>query len=142
MATPTTVLPHYPGISPKAYEHPSDRAATAALGSIPLLEKILKKISELRFERAYEQLLLANAVHLGERQLPAVWERHLECAGSIDLPVRPDLYLRQLSDMNALTVGSARPVIILNSGLVSGLPGAELTAVLAHEQGHVLSDHV
>jgi len=26
----------FPGISPKAYEHPADRAATAALAQIPM----------------------------------------------------------------------------------------------------------
>ena len=135
-------LPQYPGISPLAFQHPSDRAATAALGSIPLLDRILKKLSELRFERAFEQLLLANAVHLSERQLPEVFARHVACTTSLDLASRPELYLRQLPMMNALTVGSARPVVLLNSALVKGVPGTELTAVLGHEAGHVLSDHV
>jgi len=142
VTTPTLILPRYPEISSKAYEHPADRAATAALGSIPLLDRVLKKLSEMRFERAFEQLLLGNAVRLGERQLPDVWHRHLECVDSLDIPIQPDLYLRRLQDMNAMTVGSARPVIILNSGLVQSLPSMELTAVLAHESGHVLSDHV
>ena len=132
----------YPAISPKAYEHPADRAATAALGSIPLLDRVLKKLSELRFERAFQQLLLANAVRVGERQLPELHERHLRALGALDLEARPALYVRQLADMNAMTVGSAQPVVIVNSALVNGLGPDELTAVLGHEAGHVLSDHV
>ena len=132
----------YPGISPKAYEHPADRAATAALGSIPLLDRILKKLSELRFERAFQQLLLANAVRVGERQLPELHERHLAAFRTLDVDLRPPLYVRQLADMNAVTVGSSKPVVIVNSALVNGLGGDELTAVLGHEAGHVLSDHV
>ena len=142
MAVPARTLPYYPAISPKAYEHPADRAATAALGAIPLLDTILKKLSELRFERSFQQLLLANAVRIGERQLPQVWGRHLASLESLDISARPELYLRQLPLMNAMTVGSARPVVILNSALVSGLEGSELTAVLAHEHAHVLSEHV
>ena len=37
MAITTTDI-RYPDISSKAYEHPADRAATAALGAIPMLE--------------------------------------------------------------------------------------------------------
>lgn len=132
----------YPGISPKAYEHPADRAATAALASIPLLDRILKKLSELRFERPYQQLLLANAVRAGDRQLPDLWHCHRRALAALDVPVEPALYVRQLPEMNAITVGSARPVVLVNSALVSGLGPDELTAVVAHEAGHLLSDHV
>ena len=30
----------YPGISSKAYEHPADRAATAALKAVPMLDTV------------------------------------------------------------------------------------------------------
>lgn len=142
MARTLRPVTSYPGISPKAYEHPADRAATAALGSIPLLDRILKKLSELRFERAFQQLLLANAVRVGERQLPELYERHLAALSALDIEARPGLYVRQLADMNAVTVGSARPVVVVNSALVNGLGPDELAAVLGHEAGHVLSDHV
>ena len=33
-------------ISPKAYEHPADRAATAALQSIPMLDVVVRKLIE------------------------------------------------------------------------------------------------
>ena len=142
VALPTETRPRYPGISPKAFEHPADRAATAALGTIPLLDRVLKKLSELRFERAYEQLLLADAVHLGERQLPTLYEAHLRALDALDVPVHPELYLRQLDGMNAMTVGSSRPVVLVNSGLARSIEGPQLDAVLAHEDAHVLSDHV
>ena len=41
----TTTLPHdqrLHAISPKAYEHPADRAATAALKSIPMLDAVVR----------------------------------------------------------------------------------------------------
>ena len=31
-------------ISPRAYEHPADRAATAALRSIPMLDTVVRKL--------------------------------------------------------------------------------------------------
>ena len=35
MTSDVTERPRLPGISARAYEHPADRAATAALASIP-----------------------------------------------------------------------------------------------------------
>ena len=142
MAAPVRERPRYPSISPKAYEHPADKAATAALATIPLLERVLKRLSELRFERSFQQLLLADAVRLGERQRPDIWRAHLAAYEALDIEARPDLYVGQLPGMNALTVGSARPVVIVSPSLVKSLDADELTAVLGHEAGHVLSDHV
>lgn len=137
------VAPHrrYPNISAKAFQHPADRAATAALGSIPLLGTVMKKISELRLERALQQRLLADAIRIGPRQLPAVWEQHLEIVHCLDLPKEPELYLIGASDFNAHAFGSNRPMLVLRSGLVSGLPAEELGVIIAHEQGHLLAEH-
>jgi len=133
--------PTYPSISPKAYEHPSDRAATAALAMIPLLDRVLKKLSELGFEKALQQQLLADSVRLGPRQLPDVWYRHLSAYESLDSEIRPQLYVTNRLEMNAMTIGSARPIVIVNAGMVKSAPEDQLTAVLAHEAGHVLSEH-
>jgi hypothetical protein len=40
----------YEQISPKAYEHPADRAATSALHSVPLLDKVIKRLTDLGHE--------------------------------------------------------------------------------------------
>lgn len=141
MAQLAPTRPTYPSISPKAYEHPSDRAATAALAMIPMLDKVLKKLSELGLEKALQQSLLGDAVRLGPRQLPDVWYRHVSAYETLDSDLRPELYVMNRLDMNAMTVGSARPVVILNAGMVKNAPGDQLTAVLAHEAAHVLSEH-
>ena len=44
-------------ISPKSYEHPTDRAATAAIGSIPLLDKVIKRLVTARYERLVRHIL-------------------------------------------------------------------------------------
>ena len=61
------------GISAKAYEHPADRGATAALQSIPMLDIVVRKLIELGYERALRQQFLAASVRLGEDQLPETW---------------------------------------------------------------------
>ena len=48
-------------ISPKAYEHPADRAATAALKTIPMLDQVVRKLIEYGYERALRQVFLGGS---------------------------------------------------------------------------------
>jgi Zn-dependent protease with chaperone function len=129
-------------ISAKAYEHPADRAATAALASIPYLDQVVRKLVELGYERALRGNLLGSAVRLGQDQLPRVWALHHEAFHVLDLEPLPDLYLTQFPVANAAAVGADRPFVIVNSQTVSLLDDSGLRAVFGHEPGHVLSDHV
>src|ERR671923_202064 len=61
------------GISPRAYQHPADRAATAALQRVPYLDEVVRQLIALGYERALRAVTLGAAVRLGERQLPGVW---------------------------------------------------------------------
>ncbi len=130
------------GISSKAYEHPADRAATAALQAIPRLDTVLRKIIEYGYERALRRSILGSAVRLGEDQLAHVWRAHARAYATLDLEPVPDLYLTQHPLANALTVGAGRPVVVVHSELVQLLDSEQLRGVFAHEAGHVLSDHV
>jgi Zn-dependent protease with chaperone function len=130
------------GISPKAYEHPADRAATAALKAIPYLDTVVRKLIELGYERALRQAYLGSSVRLGEEQLVDVWQAHMRAYATLDIEPVPDLYLTQMPMANALTVGAGRPIVVVQSGLVQLLDVEQLRAVFAHEAGHVLSDHV
>jgi Zn-dependent protease with chaperone function len=129
-------------ISPKAYQHPADRAATAALASVPYLDQVVRKLVELGYERALRQTLLGSAVRLGEDQLPRVWALHHEAFHVLDVEPLPDLYLTQFPVANAAAVGSGKPFVVVNSQAVSLLDDAGLRAVFGHEAGHVLADHV
>jgi Zn-dependent protease with chaperone function len=129
-------------ISPKAYEHPADRAATAALKSIPMLDTVVRKLIEYGYERAFRQMLLANSVRIGEDQLPEVWASHRAAVARLDIHEVPDLYIAQMPIINAMAVGAGKPMIVVNSATVNTLEGLELRTVLGHEAGHVLSEHV
>jgi Zn-dependent protease with chaperone function len=129
-------------ISPKAYEHPADRAATAALAQIPMLDVVVRKLIEFGYERALRQVFLAGSVRLGSEQLPEAWTAHRAACGRLDLDEVPDLYLTQFPVTNAAAIGAGRPMVMLNSRTVEVLDQEELRTVLGHEAGHVLSDHV
>jgi Zn-dependent protease with chaperone function len=129
-------------ISPKAYEHPADRAATAALASIPMLDGVVRKLIEFGYERALRQSYLGASVRVGPDQMPDVWRIYERVLVTLDMPDRYDLYVTQNPIGNAGTIGSEKPIIVLNSGLVNLLDDDGVRAVLAHEVAHILSDHV
>jgi Zn-dependent protease with chaperone function len=142
MPAPPRAGRSYPDISPKAYEHPADRAATAALASIPFLDAVVRRLTEFQYERALRQLYLSNAIRLGPEQLPRLWEAHLEVLEVLDLPEQYELYLSQGFRANAVTIGANKPIVVLDSALVSLMDEEQLRAVLAHEAAHILSEHV
>jgi Zn-dependent protease with chaperone function len=130
------------GISSKAYEHPADRAATAALKAVPRLDGVVRKIVEFGYERALRRGVLGSAVRLGEDQLSHVWHAHARAYATLDLEPVPELYLTQFPVANAMTIGAGRPIVVVNSELVQLLDTEQQRGVFAHEAGHVLSDHV
>jgi Zn-dependent protease with chaperone function len=130
------------GISPRAYQHPADRAATAALQKVPYLDEVVKRLIALGYERALRAFALGASVKLGEEQLPQIWVLQRECFNALDMEKVPDLYLTQFPYANAATIGSDRPVVVLNSELVRILDDNGRRVVLAHEAAHVHSNHV
>jgi Zn-dependent protease with chaperone function len=141
----TTTLPHdqrLHAISPKAYEHPADRAATAALKSIPMLDQVVRRLIEYGYERALRQELLAASVRLGPDQMADVYTSHRAALARLDLDEDHDLYLTQFPITNAAAIGSGKPMVLVNSRTVELLDEMELRTVLGHEAGHILSDHV
>lgn len=136
------VAHHLPALSPTAYQHPADRAATAALQRIPYLEQVIRRLIGLGYERALRSSILGTGVQLGEQQLPEVWMLHRRAFHALDLERVPHLYVTQYPLANASTFGSRRPVVVVFSQTIELLDAEGLGAVLAHEAAHVHSDHV
>src|SRR3954466_5112392 len=113
-------------ISPRAYEHPADRAATAALKSIPMLDVVTRRMIEFGYERAFRQGYLGTSVKVGPKQVPAAWERYVEALAILNIPAVYALYIPNTPTPNALTIGADKPIIVLDSGLLNLLDGDEL----------------
>ena len=94
------------GISPKAYEHPADRAATAALKAVPHLDSVVRRIIEFGYERALRRGVLGSAVRLGEDQLGHVYRCARARLRDARIEPVPDLYITQYPIANALTIGA------------------------------------
>ncbi|HET8980238.1 MAG TPA: M48 family metallopeptidase [Solirubrobacteraceae bacterium] len=138
---PEAVEP-YPEISSKAYEHPADRAATAALKAVPMLDTVVRKLVEFGYERALRQFYLGNSVQINERQLPDVWASYQGVRRILDMPDDYDVYVTSAIPWNAYAIGSQKPMIVLGAHVLQQLGPGEQRSVIAHELGHILSDHV
>ncbi|HEX7050549.1 MAG TPA: M48 family metallopeptidase [Longimicrobiales bacterium] len=129
-------------ISPDSWEHPADRAALAALRRVPGFDEILKKIFGLFGEKPIRLAFQANAVRVSEKQFPRIHQRYLEVLETLDSPEHYELFISQTPLVNAGAYGMNRPFIVLNSGAVALLDEEELSYILGHELGHILSGHV
>jgi Zn-dependent protease with chaperone function len=130
----------FPQLSSRAYEHPSDRAALAALRKVPGFDTVVRRLFGAVGDRALRMAFLASAVRVNERQLPELHRRLLEACEVLDV-VPPELFVAQTPFVNAGAIGVDRPFIVLNSGILALLDEAELQFVIGHELGHVLSGH-
>lgn len=129
------------GIDSSTWEHPADRAALMALRRIPAFDMVLKKVFGLFGEKPIRLAFQSNAVRVSEKQFPWVWERYIEVCETLDTP-RYDLFVSQTPLVNAGAYGMEKPFIVLNSGAIRLLDQEELTYLLGHEVGHVMSGHV
>jgi Zn-dependent protease with chaperone function len=130
------------GISPRAYQHPADRAAGAALAKIPYLDDVVRKLIALGYERALRTAALGTAVRISEQQLPGIWVLQRQVYNVLDMEGVPDLYITQYPFANAFAIGTQKPIVVVNSELVRLLDDEGRRVVLAHEAGHIHSDHV
>ena len=107
-----------------------------------MLDVVVKKLIEFGYERALSQILLAGSVKLGSDQIPELWAAHRAACARLDLPEVPSLYLTQFPIANAAAIGSDKPIVLVNSRAYELLDEQEMRTVLAHEAGHILSEHV
>jgi len=132
----------FPGISPRAYEHPADRAALVALRKVTGFDFVVRKLFGFVGDRSLRLAFLATSVRVTERQFPKVHASYMEACEILDVHPPPPLFISQTPIVNAGAIGIDEPFIVINSGAVSLMNEEELQFILAHELGHVLSEHV
>jgi Zn-dependent protease with chaperone function len=129
-------------IDPSSWEHPADRAALQAVRKIPGFDQVLKAIFGLFGEKPIRLTFQANAVRVSERQFPRLDERYKEVLQTLDAPTHFQLFVSQNPLVNAGAYGMDKPFIVLNSAAVHILDEDEITFIIGHEVGHILSGHV
>ncbi len=132
---------NFPQISSRAFEHPLDRAALAALRKVPGFDWVIRKFLTAIGEKRVRLYFLATAVRVTDTQFKRVKKLYDEACWILDVQDPPELYISQDPFVNAMAVGVDRPFIVLHSAIVDLLNDEELQCVMGHELGHVMCGH-
>jgi Zn-dependent protease with chaperone function len=120
--------------------HPLDLAARQHLEKIPGLQTLAKKYRSTIADRRDRAWLLSNAIRLGPHQVPDVHKLLPPICAAFGIE-EPELYLMP-GPANAVTMGHSRTCVVIHNELFLDLPEDEIQAVLAHECGHILAEHI
>ena len=131
----------FPGISPRAYEHPADRGALTTLRSVPGFPAVLKAVSGAFSERGERLLTLGSAVRVGPKQYPVLHQLRADCCDALDIDPVPEMFVIRDPNANAMAIGLDQPFVVLTTGMVAMMDTEALRVVIGHELGHVLSGH-
>jgi Zn-dependent protease with chaperone function len=107
-----------------------------------MLDTVVRRLIEFGYERAMRQNTLAASLKVGPDQLPELHRRWVRVMTVLDFEATPDLYVGMSPLPNAMAIGAKKPMVVVSSAAVQTLDDDELEMVLAHEAGHILSDHV
>ena len=132
----------YRDLSSRAYEHSLDRKSLAALKSIPGFPAAMRWLLKNASERSLRQLWMASHVECSQQQFPEMIALLDQARHRLDIPYRPQLFLGESPTMNAMTMGVEEPMIVVHSALLDQMDDVEVVTVMAHELGHLHSDHV
>ena len=132
------------GLEASDFQHPTDREATAALRALAPVEWSLRQaFKTLDIDDISFLDNIAQGVLVGPDQLPELHTDLVSACKLLNLPVAPELYVRQAAAPNAYTlaVQGRRPFVVVTSALLDLLEPAEVKAVIAHELGHLKCEH-
>src|SRR6266496_333052 len=130
-----------PGISSRAYEHPADRSALTAMRKLTGFDVLLRRLAGLFSDRSLRLMFLASGVRVNEGQFRELHDMLRDGAYVLDLPDVPELFVTQNPMVNAMTLGSDRPFMVITTGMLDLYDAEELRFTIGHELGHVLSGH-
>lgn len=128
-------------MDPLYFIHPDDAAALQALKNVPIFPTVMEKVFQYGLEEIqWSENVTAN-LRLSERQMPEIYMHLPPICQKLGIPI-PELYLQMSPIPNAWTSGNSRVYIVVTLGLIRRFKDEELIAVLAHECGHILCQHV
>lgn len=130
------------GLDHSQYEHSFDQKALKALEGTPGLNMVGSFVTKHAIEKIYTVQYTGSNLKVTKENYPKIYE-YLEYACQIlDMPKRPDLYIQWGYNINAFTVGSENPIVVLNSGLIDLCDDDETMFIIGHECGHIKSNHM
>ena len=128
-------------VNPKDYYHPQDRKALQELQQIPGFSAALKAFMKVFSENMIQGMNMSNKVRITDKQLPELYRLLPPLCETLGID-EPEFYLELNPVANAYTMGDSIISITVTSGLIELMDEKQLTAVIAHECGHIACRHV
>ena len=117
-----------------------DGQAMSKLQSLTTLHSVVRSVSD-KVGRPWIESTF-NAIRLGPRQFPDVWNQAVLAARILGLPKMPDVYISGDQMWNTYTYGTENSsFIVLGTSHLINFAGDELLFVLAREMGHCRAGH-
>ena len=130
------------GLDHSQYEHPFDKKALSVLQSTPGVDLVGNFITKHTIEKIYTVQYTGSNLKVTSENYPKIYEYLQYACQILDLPKVPELYIEWGYSINAFTVGSENPIIVLNSGLIDLCDDDEIMFIIGHECGHIKSNHM
>jgi Zn-dependent protease with chaperone function len=127
-------------VNPVDYRHPEDAATLENLKQIPGFSTAMKAYLKIWDERIHQGTNMANKIRLGPNQLPHLYALLPPICETLGIN-EPEFYLEMDPMPGAYTFGDTIISITVTTGLIKLLDEKMLTAVLAHECGHIACRH-
>ncbi len=129
-------------LSPSAFIHPGDARALEHLKSTRGLDTTVRKFYELGIERLMKVQYTGSCLRLTDRNFPELIFLLEQSAEVLGLSRIPELYVHRSDRLEATTLGSDQPILVLSSECIDKLSPSELAFIIGREIGHILCDHI
>ncbi len=130
------------GLTSQSYQHPLDKASLKALKALPGFGALMRRFLGTFAERAFHLHCRASFIACDDDQFPELHTLLDRARTSLNVDHEPRLFLSESPNMNALTLGAEKSLIVVMSSLLDQMSDDELVFVLGHELGHLHADHI
>ena len=124
------------------YQHPRDKKAMRALQETKGIERVVKKFYDMGIEKIIKLQSTGSSLAATPEAFPEL-NRALDTACTIlQVPTRPDLYIRRSEALDAITLGVDHPIILLTSECVNRCSSQELLFIFGRQLAHIQNNHI
>ena len=113
-----------------------------ALEKTPGVNLVGNFITKNAIEKIYTVQYAGSNLKITKANYPQIYDYLQYACQILDLAEIPAIYIQWGYDINAFTVGSENPIIVLNSGLIDLCDDDEIMFIIGHECGHIKSNHM
>ena len=128
-------------IDPKSWEHPADKATLSVLRQLQGVDELIKMLMSVTTERSLKLMALSSSVKVSQNQYSKLHKITNDVVDIFDWDYTPNVFVTQSPFWNAGVIGVKEPFMMINSSMVTKFDEQEITAVIAHEMGHIMSGH-